>query len=153
MKFNALSHLLQIPVTISISNLIILPVSIIWKKNVHICLKDQIYQYHIWQTNLIIELKLTVYFFSKKLGTDHLTSRGGYVFFLNKYSDSQCYWKKYSVVFCFIQKIFPGQHESYNINFFCRTKRNFFSPKFNIRLYDKNSETDFFSFHQNQNIF
>ena len=27
------------------------------------------------QTNLIIELKLTVYLFSKKLGTDHLTSR------------------------------------------------------------------------------
>lgn len=37
------------------------------------------------QTNLIIELKLTVYLFSKKLG------RGGYGFFLNKYSDSQCY--------------------------------------------------------------
>ena len=48
------------------------------------------------QTNLIIDLKLTVYLFSKKLGTDHLTSRGGYGFFLNKYSDSQCYWKKYS---------------------------------------------------------
>jgi hypothetical protein len=29
------------------------------------------------QTNLIIELKLTVYLFSKKLGTDHLTSMGG----------------------------------------------------------------------------
>ena len=43
------------------------------------------------QTNLIIELKLTVYLFSKKLGTDHLTSMGGYGFFLNKYSDSQCY--------------------------------------------------------------
>jgi hypothetical protein len=39
-----------------------------------------------------------------------------------------------------------------NIYFFCRTKRNFFSPKFNIRLYDKNSETYFFSLHQNQNI-
>ena len=48
------------------------------------------------QTNLIIELKLTVYLFSKELGTDHLTSRGGYGFFLNKYSDSQCYWKQYS---------------------------------------------------------
>ena len=35
------------------------------------------------QINLIIELKLTVY---------HLTSGGGgYGFFLNKYSDSQCY--------------------------------------------------------------
>ena len=29
------------------------------------------------QTNLIIELKLTVYLFSKKLGMDHLTSSGG----------------------------------------------------------------------------
>jgi hypothetical protein len=49
------------------------------------------------QTNLIIELKLTVYLFSKKLGTDQLTSQGGgYGFFLNKYSDSQCYWRKYS---------------------------------------------------------
>ena len=35
------------------------------------------------QTNLILELKLTVYLFSKKLGTDHLTSRreGGLWFF------------------------------------------------------------------------
>ena len=33
------------------------------------------------------------------------------------------------------------------------TERNFF-PEFNIRLYDKNSESDFFFFlHQNQNIF
>ena len=48
------------------------------------------------QTNLIIELKLTVYLFSKKLGTDHLTSRwGGYVFFLNKYSDFVGGKKKY----------------------------------------------------------
>jgi hypothetical protein len=31
------------------------------------------------------------------LGTNHLTSRGGgYGFFLNKYSDFQCCWKKYS---------------------------------------------------------
>ena len=38
------------------------------------------------QTNLIIELKLTVFLFSKKLKTDHLTSRGrGYGFFLSKY--------------------------------------------------------------------
>ena len=30
----------------------------------------------------------------------------------------------------------------------------FFIPEFNIRLYDKNSESDFFFFlHQNQNIF
>ena len=31
------------------------------------------------------------------LGTDHLTSKGGVmIFFLRKYSDSQCCWKKYS---------------------------------------------------------
>ena len=33
------------------------------------------------------------------LGNDHLTWRGGgggYGFFLKKYSDSQCCWKKYS---------------------------------------------------------
>ena len=30
------------------------------------------------------------------LGNDHLTWREGYVFFLKKYSDSQCCWKKYS---------------------------------------------------------
>jgi hypothetical protein len=40
------------------------------------------------------------------------------------------------------------------IFFFCRAKRDFFSPEFNIRLYDKNSESDYFFFlHQNQNIF
>jgi hypothetical protein len=34
-----------------------------------------------------------------------------------------------------------------------REARNFF-PEFNIRLHDKNSESDFFFFlHQNQNIF
>jgi hypothetical protein len=35
------------------------------------------------------------------LGNDHLTWRGGYVFFLKKYSDSQCCWKKY----CFINEL------------------------------------------------
>ena len=38
--------------------------------------------------------------------------------------------------------------------FFCRAKREIFFPEFNIRLYDKNSESDYFFFlHQNQNIF
>jgi hypothetical protein len=37
------------------------------------------------------------YFFLHLLGNDHLTWRGGVmVFFLKKYSDSQCCWKKYS---------------------------------------------------------
>jgi hypothetical protein len=48
----------KIYVTISISNLIILPVNIIWKKNVHICLKDQIYQYHIWAHCMDLDLCL-----------------------------------------------------------------------------------------------
>jgi hypothetical protein len=40
------------------------------------------------------------------------------------------------------------------IYFFCRAKREFFFPIFYIRLYDKNSESDYFFFlHQNQNIF
>jgi hypothetical protein len=38
--------------------------------------------------------------------------------------------------------------------FFVAQSANFFSPEFNIRLYDKNSESDFFfSLHQKQNIF
>ena len=48
---------------------------------------------------------------------------------------------------------FPDSMRVIIFIFFCRTKRNFFSPEFNIRLYDKNTETDFFSLHQNQNIF
>jgi hypothetical protein len=36
------------------------------------------------------------------------------------------------MVFCFVQKFFFGQ------------QRKFFSPEFNIRLYDKNSESDYF---------
>ena len=41
------------------------------------------------------------------------------------------------VFFRFAQKFFFGQHESQNIYFF---------PQFNIRLYDKNSESDYFFF-------
>jgi hypothetical protein len=41
------------------------------------------------------------------------------------------------MVFCFVQNCFFGQHKSYNIYFFCRAE-------FNIRLYDKNSESDFY---------
>ena len=55
--------------------------------------------------------------------------------------------------FCFVQNFFFGQHESRNIFFLSRKTRIFF-PEFNIRLYDKNSESDyFFSLDQNQNIF
>ena len=48
------------------------------------------------------------------------------------------------MVFCFVQNFFFGQNKSQNIYFF---------PEFNIRLCDKNSESDYFFFlHQNQNI-
>ena len=55
----------------------------------------------------------------KHIGTDHLTCRGGG-----------------GMVLCFVQ------------NFFYRTTREleFFFPEFNIRLYDKNSESDYFFF-------
>ena len=37
--------------------------------------------------------------------------------------------------------------------FFCRAKREIFFPEINIRLYDKNSESNYFFFlHQNHNI-
>ena len=56
------------------------------------------------------------------------------------------------MVFCFVHNFFFGQHES-EYFFLSRGGLNFF-PEFNIRLYDKNSESDFFFFlHQNQNIF
>jgi hypothetical protein len=57
------------------------------------------------------------------LGTDHLTCRGGWL------------WGD-----------FP-------FRIFFRPSREFFSPEFNIKLYEKNSESDCFLLHQNQNIF
>ena len=50
------------------------------------------------------------------------------------------------MVFCFVQKKFCRQHKSQNIYFFCCAKRKFFFPEFNIRLHDKNSESDYFFF-------
>jgi hypothetical protein len=51
------------------------------------------------------------------------------------------------MVFCFVQKFFFGQ-------FLVRILFFFVAQEFNIRLYDKNSESDYFFFlHQNQNIF
>ena len=49
------------------------------------------------------------------------------------------------MVFCFVQNFFFGQHKSQNIYFLSRKARIFF-PEFNIRLYDKNSESDYFFF-------
>ena len=48
--------------------------------------------------------------------------------------------------FLFRSEFFFGQHKSKNIYFFGRAKRNFFFPEFNIRLYDKNSESDYYFF-------
>ena len=45
------------------------------------------------------------------------------------------------MIFSFVQKFFFGQHKSYNIYFFVTRKVQFISPEFNIRLYDKNSES------------
>jgi hypothetical protein len=61
----------------------------------------------------------------RSLGTDHLTWRGGVM------------------VFCFVQNFFLGQHES-DYYFFLSHKVQFFFPEFHIRLYDKNSESDYF---------
>jgi hypothetical protein len=58
------------------------------------------------------------------------------------------------MVLCFVQNFFFGQHKNYNIYFFGRARCEIFFPEFNIRLYDKNSESYYFFFlHQNQNIF
>ena len=57
------------------------------------------------------------------------------------------------MVFCFVQQFFFGQHKSYNIYLFLSHKARNLFPEFNIRLYDKNSESDFFFLHQHQNIF
>ena len=51
------------------------------------------------------------------------------------------------------EKKFRTTHELEYYFFLSRKARNFF-PEINIRLYDKNSESDYFFFlHQNQNIF
>ena len=56
------------------------------------------------------------------------------------------------MVFCFVQNFF-SDNTRVRIIFFARKARIFF-PEFNIRLYDKYSESDYYFFlHQNQNIF
>ena len=55
------------------------------------------------------------------------------------------------MVFCFVQNFFFRVRILF---FFFSRKARIFFPEFNIRLYDKNSESDYFFFlHQNQNIF
>jgi hypothetical protein len=57
-------------------------------------------------------------------GTDHLTCR--------------------VMVFCFVQNFFFGQHELEY--FFLSRKARIFFPEYNIRLYDKNTESHYFFF-------
>ena len=58
------------------------------------------------------------------------------------------------MVFCFIQNFFSGQHESYNIYFFCRTKREFFFQNLTLGYMAKTlNQIICFFLHQNQNIF
>jgi hypothetical protein len=45
---------------------------------------------------------------------------------------------KWVMVFCFVKKLFIGQHESLNIYIFF--------PEYDIRLYDKNSESNYYYF-------
>ena len=69
------------------------------------------------------------------LGTDHLTWRG-------------------IMVFCFVQNFFFGQHKSYNINFFCRAKREIFFYNITLGYMTKTlNHIIIFFLHQNQNIF
>jgi hypothetical protein len=49
------------------------------------------------------------------------------------------------MVFCFVPNFFFRQQEL-EYYFFCRAKREFFFPEFNIRLNDENSESDYFFF-------
>ena len=56
------------------------------------------------------------------------------------------------MVFCFVQNFFLN-NTRVRIFFLSRRARIFF-PQLNIRLYDKNSESDYLFFlYQNQNIF
>ena len=58
------------------------------------------------------------------------------------------------MVFCFVQKIFFGQHKSQNIYLFCRAKREIFSQNLPLGYMTKTlNHIIFFFLHQNQNIF
>ena len=61
------------------------------------------------------------------LGTNHLTWRGGYGFL-------------------FHSEIFFQTAQELEYLFFLSRKARIFFPKFDIRLYDKNSESDYFFF-------
>ena len=50
-------------------------------------------------------------------------------------------------------RIFFRTTQELEYYYFLSREAQIFFPEFNIRLYDKNSESDFFFLHQNQNIF
>jgi hypothetical protein len=50
------------------------------------------------------------------------------------------------MVFCFVQKLFFGQHKSWNINFFCRAKREFFPQNLTLGYMTKTLESDYYFF-------
>ena len=56
------------------------------------------------------------------------------------------------MVFCFVQNFFFGQHESYNIYFSCRAKRNFFFQNLTLGNMTKTLNQIIFFLQQNQNI-
>jgi hypothetical protein len=94
-----------------------------------------IYLYNLHSSALKSSVQCSLLQFVNDLGTDHLTWRGGLWFFVS-----------------FI--IFFSDNTRVRIFFFLSRKAQFFFPEFNIRLYDTNSESDFFFvLHQNQNIF
>ena len=76
----------------------------------------------IWTNVIIVFLKnYKLFHLSRCLGTDHLTCRGGAMVFFSDNTRVRIFY------------------------FFCRSKPEIFFPEFNIRLYDKNSESDYFS--------
>ena len=50
------------------------------------------------------------------------------------------------MVFCFVRNFFFGQYELEFFFFFLSHNEGIFFPEYNIRLYDKNSESDYFFF-------
>jgi hypothetical protein len=96
----------------------------------------RLYVYHLKHFFLYnFQDKNTRKTFKCLLGTDHLTCRRGLWFFVS------------------FRKCFSDNTRVRIFIFLSRKARNFI-PEFIIRLYDKNSKSDYFFFlHQNQNIF
>jgi TRAP-type C4-dicarboxylate transport system permease large subunit len=92
------------------------------------------------QTNLIIELILIVYLFSKKLGTEgtnHLT----------------CRWEEGLWFFASFRKKFPDNMRVIIFIFFVAQSAFFFLQNLTLGYMTKTLKQILFSLHQNQNIF